>query len=105
MLGTTNTTRPATASSNTHSSRMSLGRAARGRLRARRVLHAGEWPVRFEPLTHGVVKGGVQVRVALPHPRECAGVVVAVAERVGVDAPEAAAAGRIEQRLRQPRPT
>ena len=26
-------------------------------LRARRVTHAGEWPVRFEPLTHGVPKG------------------------------------------------
>ena len=38
-----------------------------------------EWPLRFEPLIDGVPERGVEVCVALPHPRECVGVVVVVA--------------------------
>src|SRR5215204_7817830 len=78
--------------------------AAWERLSARRVLEPHEWPVGFEPLTHGAPEGGVQVRAALPHPRERAGGVVAVGQRVDVDAPDHVAAGQVEHRVREPLP-
>ena len=43
----------------------------KGRLCARRVLDVGKRPVGHEPLTHGAPKGGVQLRMAHPYPREC----------------------------------
>src|SRR5437899_6907787 len=73
-------------------------------LRAWRVLDAGERPVRVQPVTYGAPKWRVQVRVALSHPRECAGVVIAVRQRVDVDAPDHVAAGGIEHRVREPLP-
>jgi hypothetical protein len=54
------------------------GLAASRVLRAWRVLDAGERPVRIEPVTYGAPKWCVQVRAARSHPRERAGVAIAV---------------------------
>src|SRR5829696_771664 len=78
--------------------------AAWERLGARRSLEPHEWPVVFEPLTHGAPEEGVQVRAALPHPRARASGVVAVEQRVDVDAPDHVAAGQVEHRVREPLP-
>src|SRR6266540_433911 len=74
-----------------------------GLLGARRVLDAAERPVGSEPLTHGTPERGIELRVARPYPGECTGVVVAVGQRVDVDAPDHVAARWIEHRVREPR--
>src|SRR5205823_4300417 len=80
-------------------------RAARlWRLSARRVLDAAERPVGGEPFTHGAPERGVQLPVARAYPGERTGVVVAVGQRIDVDAPEYVAARRIEDGVREPSP-
>src|SRR5919109_599134 len=69
----------------------------------RRVLDASERPVGSEPLTHGTPERDVELRVARSYPGECTGVVVAVGQRVDVDAPDHVAAHWIEHRVREPR--
>src|SRR5438067_13008351 len=78
--------------------------AAWGRLGARGVLDAAERPVGREPLAHGAPERGVELRVARPYPGERMGLVVAVGQRVDVDAPDHLAARRLEHRVREPRP-
>src|SRR6188508_491104 len=74
------------------------------RLRARRILDAAEWPVGVEPLTYSAPERRVQVRAALPHPGERAGVVVPVGHWIDVDAPDHVAAHWIQHRVREPCP-